>query len=588
MQEIGLIAFIAGMIAGFISLRSLGWLCLAFVLALPVSGWSATGAGTMNLYAVGSPGNGKNYRFLIGGSTCPAGAQQDSGVISGGQMVTHTYSPMTLPASMQISIFIGGVYQSIGCVVINDSQTYNWQINVDDNSYTNGAPPVNYISSGCVTNNTASVANFYMHFTPTLDDGTHDLTSGPLAPGQWWCINKTNSVPFQTQVEMVLYNSDGGTNTLDIGSPGWAGTNGTNPSPYPQPGNPYPGNPIKGGPGDGTGAGSTNPVTGGNYSAGVSNIINVYLSMGNELMGGLNGIRRGTDILTNLPPNMATNRNDTNFDYRAYFDALTNQGAMTTNLLSRTNDLAGWTNAFRTNAPFGFSGWYTDEASYSNGVFAAANADSNYWFTSMASGGQVGNIGQATNWTSDSGVSGTLFTLPLYSNVTALHAGVIGLNVDFTNNAMWSNITPWMLLAGYFMITIFAIGYVHMRVQEEVGRIATMVSGGSSMVPIKLLLGRIGMLVAISVGIGAFPIIISGAMNWILGYLGGFPVSPFSDSGIANAGVYANAVKVGFNILNAVFPWKFAVATMIYLFFFDHVVTGAVLSAARIMKMFNL
>lgn len=592
-MEIGLLAFIAGMLAGFISLRALGWLC---VYGLLVVGGSALGsAHTYVVHNTGSSGayfvllesrkfNGAicgstwNVSCMVGSTFLAAGAS--TSVINGRCDVCELQVDCRWSASSLLcdgSGNNGGSYNdATGCT----SGQYDFYIN-------GSAPPPSYISSGCVTNNTANMAGFFVHFSPTLDDGTHDMGSGPLAPGQWWCINKTNSVPYQTQVEMVLYNSDGGTNTVTVGDPGWAGTNAANPNPYPQPGNPYPGNPITGGPGSGSGVGSNTNLTGGQFAGGMSNLINVTLSTGNLLVG------LGGEQLNEL------RKIDTNtsgqIDYRGYLITLTNQGSAhlsMTQVLTNLNGMLytqvvqvaalGQTNfhwmtneyAARTNQ---WAAVTNSSGSYSNSVFMEGLAQSNSF--AGASFGNEGSVGNGTNFATGTPLT-SLLDLPIYQDTA--RTTHIGLHFDQT--ALWTNLTPWVRLIWLFLISVFCVGYIHTRVQQECILLGLVPTVGFST----------GGIVAKATGLifgatlwGSVPLLIGLGVAVILNKTGGSVMSPLSDAGMATAGTYTSALHLGYKFLTDVFPFEFGMFAMGYLFFFDMTVVASIAMAQKMQKLFS-
>lgn len=587
-MEIGLLAFIAGMVAGFISLRALGWLVVVGLVVLPVKSL-ATGNLNYTIYNTGSSTITAMlvYYWDTDPSTCNESGASTVSINAGSSYsgsIGWCYQQVTYKCVYKVggsphcgdTLASGQYHSSTTCGPETGSVSF----------YCGPPPAPEYISTGCVTNNTASMAGFFVHFTPTLDDGTHDMGSGPLAPGQWWCINKTNSVPYQTQVEMVLYNSDGGTNTITVGDPGWAGTNAANPNPYPQPGNPYPGNPITG-PGSGSGVGSNTNLTGGQFAGGVSNLINVTLSTGNLLVG-LGGEQ--LNELRKIDTNTASQ-----IDYRGYLITLTNQGSAHLTMTQVLTNLNGmlYTQVVQV-AALGQTNfhWMTNEygaktnqwaavtnssGSYSNAVFVEGLAQSNNF--AGASFGNEGTIGNGTNFPTGT-PSMSLLDLPIYQDTgRTTH---IGLHFDQT--ALWTNLTPWVRLIWLFLISVFCIGYIHTRVQQECILLGLVPTVGFST----------GGIVAKATGLifgatlwGSVPLLIGLGVAVILNRTGGSIMSPLSDAGMATAGTYTSALHLGYKFLTDVFPFEFGMFAMGYLFFFDMTVVASIAMAQKMQKLFS-
>lgn len=582
---IGLLAFLCGMIAGYISLRALGWLCLACGLFLG-GGLVYGGTQTITINYVNIPGGGATYRCYVNGLSCPVGGnpwtQIATGTLPAGSGTVNTSGSWGGSAPSQMfEFFCSGTYHNTGCQTYQGNVAYT----ADGSSCVaggGGAAPSTYSVNGCITNVSATMQGYYVHAsTPVEPCGggvpAQDFYSGPLGPGQVYCICLTNSSPFQYWVQQILYNNDGGTNSWSLTPPRWAGTNST----------PTTGDPITGAPGapntgtgTGGGAGNTTNLTGAQFNYGMSNLYNVQINIGNQLAGGIGQLHSDLGGMGDTLKQIQTNTSalGSNIDYTGYWRTLTNQMSTATNLLAANNP-GNWTNAFSTNLD---GAW----GLYSNAIVTIAGVDSNYWV-----GGTAGNEGayfNASNYPTVTPGVFNLWNLPLYSNTVAYNAGNVGLRFDPTSSNFFQDFAPWVKIVGYFCVSIFCTGYIFSRCQEEVTRIGTMVSGASGVLVFKVILNRVGTLLGISVAIGAFPIILAGAANYLATQSGGVPVSPFSNAGVSQAGAYSNAVVMGWLILNSLFPATFAIAALIYLFVFDNIVTAAVLAAARIMKMMNL
>jgi len=141
-------------------------------------------------------------------------------------------------------------------------------------------PPDNYYMNGCVTNKTSFVVGYFAKYS----DNYPTASSGPLAPNGVWCISRTNSTPFTYQLGRIVYNSDGGTNDFYITDPQSAWTNSIPPTGGT--GSGTDGGPVQPGVHDASGGGSTNPVTGGQFAAGITNLINNIYNSGQLIAAG--------------------------------------------------------------------------------------------------------------------------------------------------------------------------------------------------------------------------------------------------------------------------------------------------------------
>lgn len=588
MISIGLIALIAGMIAGFISLRSLGWMCVVGCLF-----FGSVAEGAYSWTVVENTGTGGTWY----------GTYSDGGTFWGsGNLSPASYSlsaggsagpfNQTFDATHPVTFYLHS--GSSAGPVVDSALMSGGTMSVT--LHTGGAGPPSYqLSPGCITNNGPGLVGFYLNYR--YGDGSAappgQWYSGPLAPGQWACApGVTNSSPFTVQASEVFYNSDLGTNQINEGVPNWAGTNTATSGAS----GGYTGGVIPGGnPGGGSGLGNNTNLTGGQFASGISNLINVQLA-GNTVLGGqLYGLGQM------IGSNTVAIQGQTNFDYRGYFQTMTNQGSgmlssmsVTTNSLGQLITNTFLANIIGSNGGFYMSnllvratndvvgglpyGWNTNVGStlsnYANGDgFSASNE-----FSMVANA--PGNFPEGTNITAGGGPV-SILDLPIRTNING--GGYWSLRFD--QSSVWLYMAPWIRLLFSFIIFIFAVGYIHHRVSEEVIRLAYVPRIVWST---EALIGEIakqGLRVVVSATIlCSLPLLVGVGVGYVSAAWGGTPASPLSDTGIALTGPFANAVKLGFDLLASIFPFWFACTTMVYLFFFDIMVTGAVVWAQKLVR----
>lgn len=586
MQLIGIVAFLAGVVVGFISLRALGWMVLvgsALIMFSEREVQASYAVSATVTYANMPPGS-VIYISIADGSMQPAGAIAGNTVSGSGTTVISGSIFAQYNLCVQWTCHTGGTFscaQAFG--------TGNISCSVDYNSCTGGAPAPTYSTGGCVTNNGAGIQGYYLHFA-NQDGTSSDWYSGPLAPGDYACNYRTNTQPFTVQLRQVFYNSDGGTNMVNDSNPSPAGTNTTTQSNYNPNGTPGGQGPI----GPGAGTGSNTNLTGNQFANGLSNLISVTYG-GNNVIQGQLGL--GNQLLGQISSNTASTAGlGTNYDYRGYLIALTNQGSGHLTMLQTMTNQNGmlWTQmnqvALLSMTNFG---WLTNELEYggtnmmtinnpgaSNQVASNSYAASNEF--AVASYGKESAFLGGTNFSTATPPSpSSILDLPIRTNIN--NAGNWSLRFD--NTAVFTQLAPWLRLLGAFTIFLFAVGYVHTRVQEEtiklglVPQVAFSVEAYAGKV-----VGKIARLVVSATVFGSVPLAIGAAVTYFTTSWGGTPVSPLSDAGIANAGAFANAVSFGYSILTTVFPFTFACYTLIYLFFFDITVTGTVLWTQKAIK----
>lgn len=590
---IGLIAFIAGMLAGFISLRALGWLCIVGLILLPCVRVSAA-CNTVTVHNAGGASASYQFEYFSGGvwhgflsSSCPAGGDDLEGYTGG---CTGCEAGIIITGCNGGAVYdLGVTWSALDCKVVTINGC---------NTPTNNIPPSTYSASGCITNLSAVITGYYLHTsvpTQPCSGGAFqsDYYSGPLAPNQYYCVCISNSGPFQVTAQQIFYNSDGGTNAINTGPPQWAGTNAGSPPIVGFPGGTPPGNgPGTSPTGPGTGAGSNTNLTGGQFNNGVSNLYNVILQVGNLDAG----------LLSKIDQDIQAQGTNSQLDYRSYLITLTNQGeghlTMTkvltnlagqeytqivqvaalsaTNFAWMTNDYAAVTNAW--GALTNGGGHLVDTNAMAGGV----QASNEFMSASLGNEGTYATAG--SNFISGS-PSFSILDLPIRTNVNS--SGNWHVGFEATN--VFQQVAPWIRLITDFIIFTFAVGYVHSRVQEECVRLGWIQGTNYNVANAVSKLGWIGIKGAAKVAglatlFGSLPPAIGLAVAYFVTRYGGVPVSPLSDSGVAYAGTYSNSILYGYNLLNYFVSFPYAMAVMVYLFFFDMTITGTILFLQRLIK----
>jgi hypothetical protein len=335
----------------------------------------------------------------------------------------------------------------------------------------------------------------------------------------------------------------------------------------------------------------------------MSNLFNIELNGFNTEAGLLSGI---LGQAKQIGQNTSSNANQ--IDYRSYLITLTNQGQghltlaqVLTNLsggiytqivevaaLSQTN-FHWMTNAYGIET----NNWdtLTNNADPGGLLAAASNSAVAFGQSFVSTTGDSTNVGAymvASNYPSAPSGSG-FYDLGLRTNTVGSPGHLV---LNYRQSAMWVAITPWCRLVIGFCVFVFCVGYIHSRVQEEAIRLGLVVGMGWSAGAIAAKVGKAVLSVTVlATIIGAVPLLVGPAISYLAGRvqtaLGYGLVSPLSDSGMAQGGIYVQALHEGYETLLDLMPWQFCVESMIYLFFFDMLATGAVLSAQKIQKLLS-
>lgn len=560
--------FIAGLLVGFISMRAVGWLCVVGLCFLCV-GQARAASVYVDVTWTGGTASGP---YLFGVQTCGTGP---TALYALGDLTTSSGHYLSGPWSttwnnMLVGINVCGSYVYTACEP-TASKTIYVTINVGACTIaTNGAPAPQYIFNGaCITNNSAGVMGFYAHLSSTYT-GTSDYYSGPLVPGGYWCLpGLTNATPFTLEWQKVYYNSDGGTNAIDIFPPINAGTNAP---PTVQGGSSAGGpangaNPIQGGV---AGQFSNTNLTGGQFQFGMSNMVSVIYDMGNGQMGLLRM------VLNQSQSNNPANANlQTNINYKGDFQNLTNQGLkgidLLTSLSNRLNNLNDFT-FFNT-----ASNWQW----FSNVAWVEAAGFSNQFYTSGIAG--VTGLADFTNTAALHADDLTLWDIPVMKAGGLMSTNTV-YHLNPTTTSLWVEFTPWVRLFFTFIIVTFSIWFITHQVGEALKMVELTPPGGYLKAGFAGAFGFVVSIGALVVAMAALPVLLAAGISIIYNFSGGTPYSPFGDSGVASAGSYASSVRLGLNVLAQLFPWGLATSLVLYLTVFNFTKDATVLFAMRFVK----
>lgn len=568
MLTLGLVAFIAGVLCGYISLRAMGWLC---VVGICLVSWQA---GAFDQGRVHNNGVGVSTAGTRNITQRPGSGPESTFGVNPGDYVDTAWGPSppgsydgdTYQVYGQISG--GGSWVVIGSYVMHDGggttiHDFYW-----DGSSSN-APPVSYYASGCVTN----ISPYSSRFIFTASDG-HQEVSPPLPPGGFHCFNYTNNSPFTYNLMQIQYDTEGATNNIPFptqdypaytnavpatGATGSAGLGGQAPN-----------NPMGGQGGANSGIGNTNPVTGNQYANGISNIINMNWAGISYLGSGLGNLA-----------NALTNRGSggTNAEYvRLLSQIVTNTGI-------DTND----EDLISSNLNYYLSG------GGSNDVMGKAWIGSNLIATASLT--NAGPVFAVTNIADTSGAD-DIWIIPVRTNTQSM--GYMNLNP--MQGPRFASLASWVRTFFTFVLCVFATKYIHMRVQQEMEVLLAIPSRGPGTAlagggggnkwsrTFRIAISALGFVAAIegvTTVIAAAPVWLAAGMSYILGMIGGAYASPLSATGVAVSGSNSGAILAGINLMEMFFPLGFALALFLYLFVFDAMLFSVLAWGAIIVRYFS-
>lgn len=528
---LGLCAFVAGVFVGWISLRALGWLCLLFL-------FTTTQANAVSYVHMANTSGGaakcKAY-FWNGSSYVLISEYSFSG---NGTEDTGNFETERMKAE----------WSDDNWATIAQTDIFNPASPGANNTTFTGATPSNYYVYGCMTNNTRFLQRYHL-----VCSNGHIESSPPIPPGGFWCATPyTNDTPFTYGMTVQGYNSDGATNdwTFNMGDgfPAWTNT-------FPPPGGTGSvtdtggrGNNM----GQDTGYGSTNALTGGQYAAGISNLMNgVY--------GGFQDMARGLSSLSS-----SNNSNQTGL-----LSAISNNTAIATNTLREILAQTG-TNVFGSNA----LSW--TENALSNTAFAIIGPLSNNWKGVLWGSAEEDLANSLTNLAVPAPEMG-LFRIPVYTNT-----GKTGyLNLDPRQTNVWNQMGQWVRSGFIFMGTIFALFYIKYRVTEEAIRMG-LVPGSAPWKSIGSTMVTGASLVVVGIIFAMLPVILLNFISWLTGW--GSLINPLSEEGVTQAGNYSTHIREGLDYMQDMVPLNWMLTLLVYLAIFDATVAAFIIAAQRALR----
>lgn len=560
------VAFVAGMVAGYVSLRALGWLCVLLLGVVVSQG------GTVEYTLIGGGGSVQLSQYEAADCSGTANTHSASPAFAGTYSMDTAGSPWT--GSYKWYVNDGG-WKNSGCLAgPPQAMTYNF------GTHSFGTPSTNYYSFGCVTNNTPYPRRIRIRYTPLSGNGETHTSPNLILPGEYWCDGYTNSSPTQCQAEVDVYDGEGGFLGTTAGQPWWAYTN-TPPGAGVTTGSPVVRNET-GTSGNtltdsqtANGTSSTNPVTGSQYVAGVTNL--------------MNSIYQGFDLIGRGLGNLAgSNGNTMPMGWTNWLVAISNNTANASNSLAGILAQTG-TNLLGSNLmEYLISTNLADTNSLFSQMHAQALQVSNNWYQAMVTNYVYDFMG--TDISASASADLSLWHIPVSTNLAQARAqgltGMMGgINLNPFLTAVGGNIARWIKSFFYFVIALVSTRYIRWRVEEEVKMLMLVPAGGPMRGQWSWIKPTLSVVV-IATAMSAFPILLGGGVNMIVELTGNATVlPPLSEAGAQVAGSHAPWVRLGVWCLTQVFPLGYALSVLAYLAVFELLVFPAVMFSSRLIRL---
>jgi len=569
--------FLAGMVAGYISLRSLGWLCVLFLgvwlgrgeqiywwlhndtlvvqyyqvdIQIPCGGnWSSGGGGSVpvgqevnSANQMGSATNGNvRVRWRPLGET-NWGAWNEAGCHSGG-VWKHFYASYTPPAAQ-------------------------------------------YYISGCITNTTGYPRRVRLILSPQGGASTEIVSPDLILPMERWCWNQTNSVPTSYMFQVDTYDGEGGFIGNDIAGPYWALTNSV-PATGGSGGGQLVSNPGGSSPGnlqtdEGTAGGlhSTNSLTGGQF-------VSVMTNVNNTMYQGFDMLGR---TMANQLGRIASNSASGDMTWTNWLVGISNRTDSTATNIATWASNASWldrmlTNQIDTNA-------FGSGTGYASTVIGSVSAYSNLFYQSEIN--IYEHIMLGTNISSVAS-DPALWKIPVATSLAQARAGGLlggaggsgGIDLNPLLSKVGANLLPWVRVLWMFLLVTMSLRYIAFEVQRHLSVVFQVPGGGpgSSETAIWTTLTPWNVTV-LAVAIAGFPILLSAGVNVILGLKDNETfLPPLSEEGMARGGIYHSYLRLGLNWMKAGFPLTFAMALGGYLIWFRLFAGNLVRVAAALLRL---
>lgn len=572
-MEAILLAMLVGLVLGYLTLRSLGWLCVFFLLSIgaraacwcPDGAWEKTTSGTWYLFSApdwGGEGVGGGFAY----SSAGGGTRTECVPASGAR-------PKVFPIYI-----VDGANPLVSVYQVTQTEA--------NNCVTNAPPPPNkYCVYHVVYHNTSDK---FVPLCMYYEDGAQAAgTFRVLAPGSSVDYMWTNNVgPGGTCDRLIWGDCRGRGGTDDIPADGY--DDGTS----------YTGDPGGGG-ADGDGDGGTgdgddyvkpgdeplqprdsyptNTPTGGDFVKLGDRIVHALGQIDNSIhesgtnSGGggaeLDGVNDGLVGITNQLNAIRTNT----------FGVLT---AIGTNLGQLTNLSAilgqTGTNMFGTETNF----WGTNVSAFVGSVLSAhlsaAGTYSNGVYAVLTSNQQVSAMTAVP-----SGGSWNVWELPGYK---MNFGGTVSYDLDPRGSGRpFSELAPWIKHLWTCIICLGAFGFIHYRTGKCLENLGLVPGGGPGKGTFSFL--TYGMsIIAVTTAFAGVPVLFATGIQAITNFGGGPLVSPISNDAFAFAGTYASHLKAGFLVLDTFFPWVYATTVVAYLWVFDSTVVIFIATAHRFLR----
>lgn len=478
-----------------------------------------------------------------------------------------------------------------------------WSTNYFYFDGTSGAPPPTYYATGCVTNRSMMVQKFWIEFP------TETKWSPPLAPGEYWCVNYTNSSPGTYRMGNIQYNADGGTNFLwEYPQDWWLSTNlppgSLTPGGYSDPGE-APNNPA----GSDTGRGSNTGLTGDQYSKGVSNIINSIWQAQQQnnqgfklLSGNLEDVKDSVTSSANTTSNGLNNLGGKLDQLGNKLDGLGDKlDGLGTNMGTA---LVPWLSAIsnRTDSATNYLGEIAKSSAYqsnlmhaamtnavSSNVIAMANSNGLAVSNSFYSAVTTTYVATAYSLTNLAGSDGswTLWEVPVQTNCWGPRRVI---NFSPKEWKFVRAIVPWFRLIIMVGIVWMCYGYIYEKLSEtSLGLYQIPGSGpGSGNAVIGSWWAVLVSPLVLAAMIAIFPILLVMGLQSISMFFGGVIISPLAEAGISvmsNAfGDYTAHARAALDLIFFFVPVGFIFSVFTYMVVFDLGVLAAAHFASYVIR----
>lgn len=552
-----LLAFLCGAVFGYFFLRASGWLVVILLCTI-----TAQSAQQISVTIQGHNQTSSNM-------TCGFWGQGGTRYWSGNSLIApgNTWS-VTINEWDWATTNVICRWYSYGDWLGTVRYEQSWQGGINSffhsDYYGPNGPPPTYYASGCLTNDGQWPARIFISYS----DGTGNETSPLILPGQYWCpTSRTNSSPFSYRFSFV--EEMGGTNlvaTVSDWYPAWTNTvpsqGGTGSGAWSPTGvnNPM-GSPA-------VGTGSTNGLTGGQFAAGMSNLVGSLFQMGQNLgrqiaWSGTNSGTTGPGITNDYTTALERIRTNTSGSFDTMREVTNLLRTLNGRSLSNANNLTEW---YDTNGMAWASNLaYADGTALSNAILTAGTALTNA-------------IWDGTNIVTANDESDSVWKL-YCTNYLSGAKSTITLDLNPMHQPLFAAIAYWVRGSIRWFIMVWALWYVLAELRHEASIVVRIPGKAPQGAP-----GLVGWLASLGIGgmiLASYPVLLIGVIQTYTDAHGGFGFTPFSSAAITAAGDAGKWVRAAINLADAILPLWTLMSTVAFLCVFDLVAFGRLLFVSR-------